>query len=869
MIKFFINCIKIKLNSYIIDIFLLMDMIEKLDCDLRTDIYLSITGFFIAIVIFVAEFVSNDDKMKLDKKVLISKTHIYKNLLEIIMTLLCLLGGKLTSGIFYYIYQMFVNAIILISIHKILDIFKNIIELILNDDLFAIERDKYIKNKFNEYNNNIKNLNERKKYFKLKCEIENSSLVKYEEYGVTNNEYKPVFAKTVGVLKNIDLKCIFNKVKGKVAKDGIVIITALEGEKIYSKNVLFYIKKDYIDMENSILSCFYIEKDEKHLDEDVSNILEDCIKKINNCNYYNKIESEIKSLIESIVQNNWNYVLDDLWQKLHNYSRELVKTQDDNKIDVLYDLIEDLCCILIKNDKIYDFESYHNILFTLLKYKLDKENVDSCEVAYKYTLFINSCIYRSYNKINENEMIDCILSKMLSFIKILINRQEVNVISDVVFYNIVLSLDYRHKDNAKSDSFVFQFICGIICALIYENKKLEENNYKYVKELIEEIRLKYKFHYTYNVSELIFLFKDNIDKKSNIQKTYDNFCFENIDNKYKSFWMGTSIDNIYVLIGLIYIYDIFHTNIKNEAKISRNDRCFYEDLLKRINENEYQKLFDIFDDDKNSKIELVKETVNKIIKIVNIKEHEYKKNIKLNNTKVKMFKEILRNTIKNENEIVSLIEFNKRNYTNQIVNKGIMHPAFFLERECLADDVSGYDNFAQNIGNVIIEGLSDRIVDYLVNNSKKVESLNKTLEKFDNLDNIVILCGYSNYWKLFKSKNTYLFNEIEIPVIEINKKDLVLIINKDSLPNLNYYKYDESRLAYGDFEDYVYIELLDGADEIYQDIIIKEKMKIESEKMEKEREKVSEKCYIFVVYFVDLEEVESKEIYLLNYEKST
>ena len=92
------------------------NMLEKLDGDLRVNIYIGITAIFFAIVIFIAEIVSNE-KIETFKNMILKKTRIITNTVIVIVSLIIMWLSSLVdkdSSILYIWVQVLVNILVII-----------------------------------------------------------------------------------------------------------------------------------------------------------------------------------------------------------------------------------------------------------------------------------------------------------------------------------------------------------------------------------------------------------------------------------------------------------------------------------------------------------------------------------------------------------------------------------------------------------------------------------------------------------------------------------------------------------------------------------------------------------------------------------
>ena len=77
------------------------------------------------------------------------------------------------------------------------------------------------------------------------------------------------------------------------------------------------------------------------------------------------------------------------------------------------------------------------------------------------------------------------------------------------------------------------------------------------------------------------IFKKYFNKKTCVQKVYNNFDFEFVDHEYKNSWGGWCIDTTIVLKEFLFIFQIYFVNINSidKKQISRKDKYFYKNLL--------------------------------------------------------------------------------------------------------------------------------------------------------------------------------------------------------------------------------------------------------------------------------------------------
>ncbi len=131
-----------------------------LDSDIRRDIFIGVTGLTIAIIIFIAEVVSNK-KYELDKKLILKKTGIKRNILFcIIIFFMMFLSLMFKSSyhkevteyyiicdIVYYLIQLVLNFLIIVYMALAVRIFCIAVKLNTDSDYFGEELDKFLNKK--------------------------------------------------------------------------------------------------------------------------------------------------------------------------------------------------------------------------------------------------------------------------------------------------------------------------------------------------------------------------------------------------------------------------------------------------------------------------------------------------------------------------------------------------------------------------------------------------------------------------------------------------------------------------------------------------------------------------------------------------
>lgn len=150
IIKFIIDTLS---NGY--DNFL--KILYILDSDIRRDVFIGVTGLMVAIIIFIAEVISNK-QYELEKRLILKKTEITKNMkfcvfIYLIIFILSIFScsfddtndlGYIYCDILYIIFQLLINISIFVFMYKTVSIFIIAVKLNTDKEYFNKELDNYI-----------------------------------------------------------------------------------------------------------------------------------------------------------------------------------------------------------------------------------------------------------------------------------------------------------------------------------------------------------------------------------------------------------------------------------------------------------------------------------------------------------------------------------------------------------------------------------------------------------------------------------------------------------------------------------------------------------------------------------------------------
>lgn len=786
-----------------------------------SNIYIGVTAILVAIVIFIAEIIK-DQKNELNKKVILDKTHIKENIIDVLMIFFYMLIVNMLGynenakdlfwdNIWYFITHTFLLIFVIMYTYKTGRMFLITLKLNTEKDYFNKELEKYIyekalrlektaNKKFNkkhkkeekEFNEFIK---EQDIYFK------DESIIK------GNSNYEAIYPIKNGILGTYDydkLKELANyftiQKNAKENYDGnnnIVFIPNNIGKKVSKKEPVFYCLKEYINIFKN-LSNMVIYKDNRLF-------IEDEIKLINRCLFELALEYEEPDTYDenNRLFNYFKYLYDN---KLYG-----IKSLALNNIEEIYGKIyknfsknrqfsrflNSLSYLAYSNGDYEDYEYINKIELYLYIHQLKTEKVDIKEVAYNFANNVVRFNLYSAKKNSDIRYYDNLMAMLLKFMVYLIklsNFDAINVLLDNISMEI---LNYKDNDFDKYDIINFQFSCGIVYCLIImsEQNKLNDECLETVKRLIN-----YLHTYLVNLYDAwitIQCFKKYFEQKTCVQKVYDNLNLEFIEHKYKNSWGGWGINTKIILKEFLYIFNINFVNINDidKEKINRNDTYYFEDLLKLVNGNEYTNL-DIYLNVKYNKSD-VSETLNIAIEEAKRKEKEFNRVNKLNKNKVEKFKELIKQNIKKDfNFYNDLKKYNKIKNSNIKLNKvfGINQ---LIPREIFFDDIGGYETIAKDYCGTLNIGVEKEYIKKIdIMSQKSSDDLENVLYSINNLQDYVIISNYlskSDFNKLDYDyqNNMIICKDKKIPIINTPQIDAIYLVKQSDLPIINFCSYDD------------------------------------------------------------------------------
>ena len=800
-----------------------MDFIlEVLKKDYISNIYIGVTGILVAIVIFIAEVIK-DQNNELNKKVILYKTNIKNNVIDILFIFFYMLIVNMLKynrenstcnfyNIIYLITHSFLLVFVIISIYRTGKIFWITLKLNTEKDYFNKELEKYIYEKVIDLERRANNQNNKKH---KKEEIEFRKFLKEQEIYFNdetiikeNPEYEPIYPVKNGIIgkydykKLIDLANYFNNQKiteenYSVDNKNIVYIPNYIGKKVSKKEPVFYCLKQYKNIFNN-LSDMVIYTDNRLF-------IDDEIKLINTALFNMASEYEEPDAYDenSRLYNYFKYLYDNKLYgikslalvNIEEYYRKIYNNYSKNRQFTRF--LDLLSFLAYSNDDYDDFEYINNIELYLYIHQLDEKETDVKKIAYN---FANNMFRFNLYLVKKNPDIryyDNLMAILLKFIIYLIKTSNYEAIG-VLLDNILMErINYKNNEFDGYDIINFQFSCGIVYCLIMMSKHnmLKPQFLTTIKRIIN-----YAENFLINLNDAwdaTIYFKKYFDKKTCLQKVYDKFDFEFVDHEYRNNWGGLCIDTTIVLKEFLFIFQIDFTNVDSidKKQISRKDKYFYKNLLELIKSKDSTELDKFLQLKYNNSF--IIEALNVAINEAENKEKEYNRINKLDYNKVKKFMELIKQNIQKESSFTNSLKKYNKIKESKIKLKEVFGINQLIPRELFFDEVVGYENIANSYSGALNIGIAKEYVKKLENKStKSTEGFEKVLDRIDNLEDYIIVSNYlsKRYFNKFDydyKENIIIYKNKKIPIINIPQINGIFLLKKDDLPIINFCDFDE------------------------------------------------------------------------------
>ncbi|MBR3133641.1 MAG: hypothetical protein IKG42_06270 [Clostridia bacterium] len=845
-------CLLLK-NGIILITDILFDFVSKLDCDTRIDAYIGITGLLIAIVVFVAEIISNK-KNEINKKLMLEKTKIVQSIKLMIVTLSLIWIGKLINPeynkIAYVFTQIIVDVTIVYSAIEIFKLFLEVIKLNTDKEYLDIELEKYI---YDKVESNIKEREKNKnKLDKQNSEfmkfIKQSDIFEYEPYPfvleevydtVESNKYGYIYSYNYYMLNKIE-ENIKAKIKSTINEDKTTEWSSENAPKIYLCKkigdkcgkgfVIAYYKNVKEDLISIINKAIIIDTNNKiDSDNEISKIIDD-IFNIAIQNPFNVNEENLLlNLYEFLCKNRYENIISTYLEKIYYMHREFAK--DTRKNENFSNFLNKLMISCFRNDRYEDFSKINKYITGLYINRMNFEGADLKYIAYRYAndvfVFNNYSIKRK----KDYRYYDIIMAGLLLIIKEYLKRQTIDPIM-VLFDNIHFEKNsyFIEEDFDDFEIVNFQFVVAIIYFILYVYKIEETKNrdFNFINDFSKLIdMLHHKFWELYDLWDTIKKFNNYSERKSEIQHIIEYVDLDSESHKYKNSWSWTPINISEVLKSIIYMFKINYFNLEQIKKedIKREEKYKYESLLRLFENDSYIEIANKYKYKEKYKNNVIK-LLSEIIKIADEKEKEYEQNAQIDEEKIKRFKELVIKNSKIKSDIEELI-FNIGNirYSDKKLDRVFGISELLPRNWFIKDEYNNVyiDNVAEDYGKAFQRGIKKEVMEYINNNSiEKEETLNEIINNLSNIEEYILIANESDLYDLgYKYVEKYIqINNKKLSVLPTFDIEKFILVNKNSLPVIEWCQFENSYNV-NNIIDGIYIEITDCAenDELRKNIM--------------------------------------------------
>lgn len=830
-----INFLRVIFNWFI-------EILQKLDGDTRTNIYIGITGILVAIVIFIAEIISNK-KIEIYKRLMLEKTQILKNVRNMIIILAIIWFGQIIKKddckIAYFFEQLLINCAIIFSMVQTMKTFLKAIKLNTNQEYFDTQLQEYLYSKVEENihikeKNTIKLAEKNKEFLEY---IKSSKVFNFEPYmfnledgynRLEFNKYGYITSYNYYILnkieENLKIKTIKTE-KDDNPTDNIsnqkpeIYLCKKIGDKCANNYPIAYyknVKKEYINMINRAITI----DNEKYIncDSEISKIIDDIFA----ITYQNSLNTDDEDILinfyEFICKNKYESIIATFLDKIYNINKGI---NNINKNEKFCGFLNRLMAISFKYDRYDAFDNIGNYIVSLYIDRIKVKGADLKHIAYRYANDV--FIINKYSVIRRGDYkyYDVIMANLLVIIKTFLRKNDIEAIM-VLFNNIYFEKREYYSKNEFNDFDIveFQFIIAIIYMILYMYKKQEKNEEKYVVNISKIIEvLRYKFFELYDIWDTILKFNKYSEKNSEIQKVIESVDFDSDVHKYENAWSSNPLDINQVLKSMIYMFRIQYVDIEgiDDNDISREDGYKYNRLLEIFKNQSFEILENKYEYEELYKADVIN-LLSKVVGIIKQKETEYELNAEIDDNKVNRFKDILIKSCNKKSKLEELIFDLGKVRESDLKLKRVFGISELIPRNWfIKDDYNNVytDNVAEDFGDAFKRGINKEVIEYLINKSNiSDKTLEETIRNISNIEDYILIANrnllsnlnfdYNNEYVNVNGKKLYTLYTLQI--------EKFMLINKNALPFIELCKYDES-YDEANIIGNIYFELTDCAND--------------------------------------------------------
>ena len=533
-----------------------------LNSDIRKDIFIGITGLMVAIVIFIAEVISNK-KYELEKRVILNKTNIINNMkfcifIYFILFLSSIIKCSYESStefayiqcdVLYIILQLTISILILIFMYNTFNIFKISVKLNIDKEYFNKELDNYINKRSADIEKeaskkSLKNIKKLKQNFDNYLKDKKFLSKDLLSIGFSEKSYTPINANKRGIIKNYNYKKIdsiietINNISNEETKDylpndePIFVFAKQIGDRVEKNSIIGYCLKGYKTYFKEFSNCIIFDENSTYIGDEIRLINENLLELANSFSEPYEFDDNNRLLyyFNYLYQNDLSGVRKLSIYQLEETARTVYK--DKYKNNKYTDFLHRISSLAYSNDNYDEYKQISKLIFSLYYQQLKIGGTDTKKVAYNFANNYFKYDYFSIKKNSDIRFYDELMSNLLRFICVLTREKKFDEIS-ILFKNILLEQDRHFSDVFdEKDVLNLQFATGIVQCLMM---LIDKNNIsdKDKKEIINIINWsKRYFINTFDAWQIVMNFKKYCNKKTSIQDVYDNLEFDFVDLEY-------------------------------------------------------------------------------------------------------------------------------------------------------------------------------------------------------------------------------------------------------------------------------------------------------------------------------------------------
>lgn len=828
----------------------LLNLLYILDSDIRRDIFIGVTGLMVAIIIFIADIVSNKE-YELEKRIILSKTDIISNMSFCIFIFLILLISSIVKCSYdlptkcechlqiecFYIYndaiffllQLLINISILIFMYRTFNVFRVSVKLNTNGEYFNKELTNYINKRSLEVEK-LANKQSLKKIKQFKHEFDNyikkrknlsSDVLDFE---LIKKLYMPIYANKDGIIKNYNYDKIdsaidsinnfFNgEIKEFISEHAPIFIFARKiGDKVENATIIGYCLRGYKKYFEDFSNCIIYDENSIYIDDEIKLISKNLLEFANDFSEPDNFDGNnmLLNYLIYLYHNDLKGVRKIVLYQLEEVAR--IVCNDNYKNNKYASFLSNISSLAYSNNKYNEYKEISRLIYSLYYHQLNINNNDLKKVAYN---FVNAYFKYDYFSIKKNSDVrfyDELMSNLLKFICLLIKNKKFDELS-IVFENLLLDFNMNVIDDlSEKDILNFQFSIGIIqcLMLLIDKNEISDKDKMHIVRILNWT--KRNFINIYDAWQVVDCFKKYYNKSSSIQAVYNHLQSDFTDHKYVNHWSWQHTSEELILRELLCAFNIKWTSkdIENYDEITKDDEYYFKSLKDVISSSKETKF------ERELKLDIKNNNLINLLKLViadaEKKEKDYLKSNQLNEENLKKFERIIRKNVFESDKLEDYLKKLNKIENVDVKLKRVSGINELIPRDIFFEKKNGYENLAKSYGKIFQLPKEKEFINKIDSISKlSQDDINEVINKINNIDDYVVITSFVNCKKINNYDGRYDFALINNKKLEIMKfpqiKNMYLIEKKD-LPLLQYCDFDEE-FSFENVNQGLYYSLMD------------------------------------------------------------